>query len=301
MKKIYFSLVIICLTISSSYSQVGYAGLQFLKYGVSTRSLGMGDVSSSFGFDAAAAYDNPALLSTDDHSSIQISHKTWFADTKVEFLGLKTVAKNFSYSLFLNSTLIPDIPIRTIPGPATGMFDVHYFATGISTARKFSNDFSLGIGVKILYEKFFVDDATGLALDFGMRKVLENNLSLGASVSNVGSMSKLRNAATTIPTTVRIGGSFPIVFSENKSELLFALDAVDILPEKAMHIHSGFEFTYDKILSLRFGIQTGYEAKKFFSTGLGITYNNIIFDYAFVPTESSFEPGHTIGVGYIFE
>lgn len=85
------------------------------------------------------------------------------------------------------------------------------------------------------------------------------------------------------------------------SEILFATDAIDILPEKQMHISIGAEYLYDKIFALRLGYQSGFEAKKSLSVGLGITYNTVIFDYAFVPNIRNFAAGHTIAISYVFE
>ena len=286
---------------SLSFAQVGNAGMQFLKPGVSARSIAMGEVAASLGSDAAAAYNNPALLSQENNSYLQIFHSNLMANTTMQFLGAKTTFNRFAFAYTLNTTNIPNFEIRTIPGEAEGTFGVHYFASGIAASYSVDDNVSLGIGGKLLYEKIFIDDATGFAFDFGSRKKFENQFVIGASLNNLGAMSKLRNTSTTLPTTLRIGAAYPLALSGIHSEILFAADAIDILPEKQVHISTGAEFLYDKIFALRLGYQSGFEAKKNWSVGLGITYNTVIFDYAFVPYNNNYAAGHTIAISYIFE
>lgn len=63
-------------------------------------------------------------------------------------------------------------------------------STGISFGYKVTPNFSLGVTGKYLYEKIYVDEASGLAFDFGTNywKGLWN---LALVISNVGSMSEL--------------------------------------------------------------------------------------------------------------
>jgi len=274
--------------------------MQFLKLGIHPRMNALGDASVVLGSDAASAYTNPALLSLSANSSVQLSHKTWLAGTTTDFIGAKTSLNDFSFSVFLNTTNIPGFEVRTRPGPLEGMFDVHYFATGLSSAYALSETFSFGVNAKILYEKIFVDDATGFAADFGASHLVNDVLLLGASVNNIGSMSSLRSSATTLPTSARIGGSYTFIFPALNADMLVTTDGISFFAEKSNHLVGGVEFTYDRMLALRAGWQTGFEARNFFSAGLGITYNSLIFDYAFVPAKYSFDSGHTIAVGYIF-
>ena len=69
-----------------------------------------------------------------------------------------------------------------------------------------------------------------------------------------------------------------------------------------LHIHFGGEYFYNNIIALRFGYMTGYEAKGI-TAGLGIFWEGLNFDYAFLPYSfSSYNLGsaHTISLMYSF-
>ncbi|MBM4165598.1 MAG: PorV/PorQ family protein [Ignavibacteria bacterium] len=280
-------------------AQVGNTGLQFLKLGVDARAIAMGEASVANGTSVASSFVNPALLSP--IASLQITHRNWLEGTNIDFFGANTSVNDFTFALLLNSTTIPDFEIRVRPGEAEGVFNVHYFSAGITSAYAFAKDFSVGIGGKLLYEKFFVDDASGFAFDIGAKKTLNDHVMFGASLNNFGAMSKLRSKETKLPTSMRIGVTYIIPVSELHSVLAITSDVQEVFSEQQLHFHSGFEVTFNNYFSLRGGYLTGYEGRKNYTAGFGINYKNIIFDYAFSPSNFSFEPGHVITVSYGFE
>jgi hypothetical protein len=280
-------------------AQGGNTGLQFLNLGIDARISAMGEATVANGTTVASAFINPSLLSP--NTSLQFTHRTWLGETSIDFFGVKTSVNNFTFAMLLNSTTIPDIEIRTRPGNAEGIFNVHYFSAGISAAYAFEKDFSVGMNGKILYEKFYVDDASGVAFDIGAKKILLEHVILGASLNNVGGMSKLRSQETKLPSALHIGGTYAIPIAEFLSVLSLTTDAQKVFAEQQFHVHSGFDLTYDNLFSIRGGYLTGYEGRKNYTVGFGINYKNVIFDYAFLPSNFSFEPGHVITVSYDFE
>ncbi len=293
MKKIF----LLIFTLSSfTYAQNIGSGLSFLKLGVGAKSIAMGEAYTGISHDASSLYYNPAAISFIQQSEISLMHKEWISGTSVEYIGAISHTENFSFGFSVNSTNISDIEIRTQPGPLTGTFGSHNLAISGAVSVPISSSFSFGITGKFLLEKIYVDDANGYAFDFGGFYQLNKNFSFGAAIANIGTMNSLRSEKTILPTTLRFGASYNDVITDNIN-FLVSTDILKILEDKSAHFHFGSEFLYDNLLAARFGYQVGYEAKKF-STGIGILYSFLRFDYAYVPFTSTLGNTHTFSLTF---
>lgn len=292
--KIFFVLLFSSL---SAFSQNVKTGLPFLKTGVSAQTLAMGETFSCFSLETGALVYNPAVLASFTHNEISLSHKALFAETSTDYLGSVIVSEPFSYGFSLNTTSIRNIELRTQPGPAEGMFDARNFSFGFSTAAKLNEDFSLGVTAKFLYEKIFIDEASGYGIDVGGMYSLSNTIALSLAVNNFGSMDALHTSATTLPTTLRAGGSYFLTLNEQFSAVGNA-ELVKTLDDKLTHFHLGTEVAFEKNFALRLGYLTGYEARGF-SAGFGVQYAFVKFNYAYVPMTNSFTSGHIFTLGFL--
>ena len=96
MKK--FSIVIISLLLiagistAQEFAKVGTAGAQFLKIGVGSRGIAMGEAYDAVGNDATSIFWNPAGLAFVKNQSVMFSHANWIADISYD-------AAAYAYSL----------------------------------------------------------------------------------------------------------------------------------------------------------------------------------------------------------
>jgi hypothetical protein len=66
-----------------------------------------------------------------------------------------------------------------------------------------------GLAVKYLYEGIYVDESDGLAVDLGVRyNDIFPDFSMACAMKNIGSMTKLKNDKTVLPTEFKLGGSY---------------------------------------------------------------------------------------------
>lgn len=293
MKPILIFFAIIFL-IQTAFSQPGTTGLSFLKTGISPRAIAMGDAYPIEKADPASAYYNPSFLSLTNQTQIIFVHREWIEDTRTEFLGFSTIWNKFRFAFGINSTSVTDIEIRTTPGTPEGIFTSRNAALSFTTAY-ILNNLSFGISGKYLYEKILIDETSGYALDFGLLYKDLYGFNLGFSISNLGSMNKLRNESTTLPVISRVGVGRIINFETFDAVIIPAADFVTITNEKKSHLHLGVEMTYKNMVSIRSGIRTGYEAS-FFTAGLGVRYNILTADYAFVPFKYELGPTHSFSI-----
>jgi hypothetical protein len=300
MKKILLFLGCIFLIHHVAYSQAGETGLSFLKLGVGGRALGMGEAYSAVAADPNAMFYNPAAMSQADDAQILLMHKEWIQGVKTDYLGALTTWKAFRFGLSVNSTSVDDIELRSVPGPALGTFDARNAAIGLSLSYMITSSLSVGMTAKYLYEKILINEASGTGIDLGATYRTEWNILLAAGISNLGSMNPLADEASTLPRIFRAGGAYAIPLQDMDGTLTVASDVVSITNDNITHVNVGAELEYHRTFALRAGYQTGYDTKNF-SAGIGIYYNLLKFDYAYVPFTEDFGTTHTFSLGIEFQ
>jgi hypothetical protein len=289
------------LTVTVTFSQndgAGNTGLAFLKLGVTSRAISLGEAVVSSTNDASATHYNPAAMFNGSKTSLVFMHNEQVLGVRTEFLAGSFKFSKIALGFSVNNTSVDDIQIREIPGEQTGQFTAQNFALGLSLGYKVNEMLSLGLTGKFLFEKIYIDNASGLALDLG-GLYTKDNLSIGASISNLGSMSELRNESTKLPASIRLGGSYSFALTGISSKLLVGVDGYKVLSGGAFHANTGAELLYNDFLAIRVGYQSGYENKSL-TTGLGIKYKVFNLDYAFVPYKYSLGSSHTITLGTNF-
>ncbi len=278
------------------FSQNIQTGLSFLKLSANARSSGMGEAVTAISNDHSSFYFNPSSIRSSNRSQVTVSHRNGFAETTTEYLGATIPGNDITIAFSALTTSVNGIEVRLQPGEAEGTFDARNGMLGVGAAINLSNDLLLGFTGKLLYEKIFVDEASGYAFDGGILYTFDENINIGFSTTNFGHMGLLRSERSVVPATVRVGASYHTSLSSDIS-LLAASDIVKTINDNGIHSHLGAEAIYNSMFALRTGYQTGYETKSF-SGGVGILYGIIRFDYAFVPNNGAFTPNHLFSLSF---
>lgn len=300
MKKLFLILTITVGIGSASAQNVGVAntGLSFLKLGVTSRAVSMGEAVVSNSIDASATHYNPAALFLGSNVNALFMHNEQILGVRTEFLAAKIKFDKLAFGLSLNNTSVSDIEVREIPGAPIDKFTAQNFAIGLSGAYEVNEMLKFGITAKFLFEKIYIDNASGYAFDIG-GLYSRDNLSIGAVVSNFGSMTVLRNDASKLPAGIRFGASYLFILQKLGGGVRVSADGFKVLNGGVFHFNGGAEFTYKDFLSIRAGYQSGYEDRNI-TTGIGLKYKAFSLDYAFVPYRYSLGSSHTITVGTSF-
>jgi hypothetical protein len=283
---------------SALRAQAGADGMAFLKLGVGARSLGMGEAAVAAASDPTAAYYNPAALALSNRTQILLMHKSWIQDTKTEYIAAQTMLGSLRFGLAINATSVDNIELRSVPGPPEGTFSARNSAIGFSLAYDFDHSFAVGATVNYLYEKIFIDEATGLGLNFGALYFGPSDIRFAASVNNLGSMQALDLVATKLPTSVRFGAARTSPLESIQSSFTLAADIVSYTNESKTHLHAGAEVNYHDTFAMRLGYLTGYDARSV-TAGIGIHYGLLNFDYAYAPFRYDFGTTHTLSLGFL--
>ncbi|MBX2975887.1 MAG: PorV/PorQ family protein [Ignavibacteriaceae bacterium] len=296
--KFIIPLIIILFNVASAQS-VGNTGLSFLKLGFGARNVALGETGSVMSNDVTSLFYNPARLNPESKSEVILMHNSWVQGIRSEVIGVKFNFLGLPWGFGLNSTSIDDIEIRRKPGEPEGTFNSHFVFGTLATGYSISEELSLGASIKLIYENIWIDDANGIAFDLAANYQFNQSLSFSASLRNLGKMNKLRNESTQLPSEFRIGSSFKEKLPINDFDFAIGIEAQKYFQVDEIHLLIGSEFVYNNILALRVGYQTLYDAKNI-STGVGIIWNGLSFDYALTPMHYDLGMGHTFSIKLSF-
>jgi len=288
------------ITISLTAQDAGNAGLSFLKNGVSARNIGLADIGTLDG-DVTSVFYNPATLANIERPQISFTHQAWIQDLSSEIINANFKLFDVPFAIGVNTTKINGFEVRTKPtATPDAIVNINYFYGSLSTGFYVIENLAVGATLKYLYEGVFSDEATGLGFDLGIvYSKLINGLTVGASLRNLGSMEKLRDEATKLPSDFRLTTSYKTYIDEISSQVTAIGGFQKYLDVDATHIHLGGEVSYLKQFAIRLGYITGYDSKGL-TFGGGVFWNNFNFDYGFTPFDFGIGNAHTISLMYSF-
>ena len=295
-KILILGLLIIAIEAKAQNDGAGNTGLAFLKLGVGARALAMGEAYSSLTSDGAAVFYNPARLNSGEGSNVLFMYNSSMLDMTTNYIGAKTKYKKLGLGIGIFKNSINDIEVRNIPGEVLDKFNAQNMSLGISISYEVYKNLSIGVTSKMIYEKIYVDEASGVGFDVGANYA-KDNFSFSAVVSNFGYMNELRYTASKLPTAVRFGGAY--ITGKKDFSYAIAVEGYKIIDGGVFHINGGGEIGYKDLLFFRAGYQTGFDNKGF-TTGLGLKYKAFNLDYAFIPYSEAFGTSNTISLGFNF-
>jgi hypothetical protein len=241
---------------------------------------------------------NPSNIAASGIYCILFSHTEWIQDVRTEFLSFSTPFKYGYLALSIGNTSVDGLEVRSVPGPPIGTFNTQSTFFQLTYAAEITENIKIGIAPKYLYEKIFVDDATGWSIDIGTLYTPSlDGVTIGFSLTDLGSLAAFRNDRTDLPSQARLGGTYLISTGEMTFRAAAALSSE--LGVSANHLSLGAEVNYDDAVTIRLGYKTGY-AYRGFSAGIGLRYSLANIDYAFIPSSSQMGDAHIISIGFNF-
>lgn len=321
MKKLIFALVFFFIT-SSIYSQgvsVGKYSGEFLAIGVGGRALGMGSAFVALANDVSAGYWNPAGLSRLDFPQAMVMHDERFAGLVNYNYG--AVAIPYKSDMTLGFSVIR-LGVDGIPDTRNALIDLNGnlklddnelldyskitefsyadWAFLFSFAKRYNENLSYGANLKIIKRDIAEFGAWGIGFDIGAVYNPIENLLLGANLQDVTTTIVAWDNGTTqlISPTLKVGAAYQLKILNGVLTPAFDTDirfenrrfaSMLNLGPISFDFHSGLEYTYDNLISVRFG----YNDVKQFTFGAGIVLPKLNIDYSFVKFDRQGELGNT--------
>ncbi|MAL16359.1 MAG: hypothetical protein CL670_10725 [Balneola sp.] len=310
------ALLSLFIVLSSATLLAQGSGFEVLSIAPTPYSLSKGEATTSISDGAGSIFSNPALLSMNESSSIDLGYSFWIANITNIFGGVNFKNDRQAIAFSFYSSGADDYESRNNPGPPTGEFSIQY----ISIAAAYSYDFeyfALGGAVQYLNEENFTYRANGYAFNLGIAsEFLEERVRTGASVSNLGEMQNLNIDATPLPTNFKVGTSVDVInFSPPKNSdlpILFTAYADYVYPlvetedkdyadytVPGSYFNLGVSFTVAEVLQLSGGYKTQNNVRPV-SFGAAFSTSEVTFNYALIPFNTGYGTVHSIGIQYKF-
>lgn len=293
--------------------RAGLSALSFLKNDMSPQSFGMGGASVASPGNLYSAEINPAALVQIEGSGFALSNMVTGAGINQSlFTGAKVLEDGSVIGFGVNSLNSGAMEVRTEFEPnGTGQqFYVNNTAAGFSYARRLSQQFSIGVGLKYVYEGISTYRNHTITSDIGFLYTTDfKNLTFAVAVKNFGGNSSMSgdelevgyNRTTvslekyTAPTVFKMGLSF-IPYKTESKELLVSAE-LNHPSDNAENIRVGTQLNLRELLYLRLGYKLSVKGQNFPTAGLGIKTrigaHPLYIDYGINPTNQ-------MGVQHIF-
>ncbi|MCF7808495.1 MAG: PorV/PorQ family protein [Candidatus Marinimicrobia bacterium] len=190
MRKATILLLVILVATAFGQYRGGTTAAPFLKIGIGSRAIGMGEAFVALSDDASGLYWNPAGISRSDGPELFFSRNQWIADIDLNFAGVILPLYGIgTVGVSITSVNMEDMDVRTeLEQDGTGeKFSSSMMAMQGSIARNLTDRFSIGFNVKYIQEQIWHMKASAVAIDMGTLFVTQfNDMRLGMNISNYG-------------------------------------------------------------------------------------------------------------------
>lgn len=284
--------------------KVAQSDLQFLKFGIGARSVGMGEAYTAISGDPNCIFYNPAGTAFVDGVEMVFNHSQWIAGISYQSGVLAyntgrygTFSANYlgvNYGTFERT----EVDAHAWEAYVTrGDFEVNEYALGIGYATQITDRFFIGGQVKYAYQnlgssqiwenigsvfeatKDVKNETDVVAYDFGTYyNSGYYNLTVAMAVQNFSNIP--------LPLNFRFGLAMDInqVFFPSLAEHNLKL-ACDLLHPRdySERMQMGAEYCYKQFFALRGGYRINYDEQSF-TAGIGLKFvymgTKLQFDYA---------------------
>lgn len=207
----------------------GLAGVPF-RLGSSARGISMGNAMSSVQFGDVEAMNNPAVVPFASTRSATVSFGLLTLDRHLNVAGYaQSLPPSAGFALLLVNAGVGTIDGRDRDGLHTEDYSTSENEVLFAFGLKPANDFSIGLGVKLLYYKLFEGiKSTTVGFDLGVLYVISPDVTISGSMLDLNSKYKwdtsalygLQGTTTTdyFPTRKRVG----ICFSPGSHKLILS-------------------------------------------------------------------------------
>ena len=287
------AVLLIITTAFASAGEPGSSGFTFLRLGNGARAGGMGEAFTAVADDATSIYWNPAGMAAVEEVELNLTHNEWLMDIRFEQVTVVNEmwggAAGISFTGLYYGSLdrYGEYPSLT----PDGTFSPYDMALSLGYARDIIPNIALGAAFKIIYSKIDFESATGYAFDLGMtHRTKIEGLTLAAAMLNLGPQTSYIEEKFYPPFQLRLGGAYEIRKEALHGGLILATDVV-FPNDNDAKVLFGLEYSYQRLLMLRFGYKSGYNVQGP-TMGVGVVWKTLRFDYAYMPIDYDLGDAH---------
>ncbi len=266
---------------TSCFASAGETGAIFLNMGVNAKAEAMGGAYSAIADDASAVTINPGGMMQLQGQQVTVMHNEYLLDMNQEY---------FAYVSKIGKRAIGGSLLYLDTGSqsnytAGNVYQYTFRPTSYALSFAYGADagkvVSYGVALKYIKEKIDTFSGTAFALDAGMiYKPTPNGWRYAATLTNLGSDISLDQESDPLPLTLKLGAAY----QWENMPMISAFDLYMIRDEDPEY-HLGLQYTLQKLVALRLGYNSGFDAGSGFTFGVGVKQNDFGADYAFIPSK----------------
>jgi hypothetical protein len=300
----------------SDVSKKGTTGAPFLTIGQSARAIGMGSAFVGVVNDVSSIYWNPAGLTKAKGINVLFDHTLWLADIKYNYFAASYNLGDYgTIGLSFTGSDIGEMNVTTIDKPeGTGeTFSATQGAISLAYAIQLTENFSIGLSPKFIFESIWRMNSSAFAVDLGVQYITPfDGAVLAMSISNFGTSMQLSGNSNlvlhdldpsnsgnngnipayletntwSLPLTFRVGIAYNPIRTE-MHKITLAVDAMHP-SDNYESVNIGAEYAFNDFVFFRGGYKSLFldTSEESFSVGFGIKQSllgNVAlkFDYAY--------------------
>jgi len=297
MKKTYILyFVLISIVINTSVYAATNSAV-FLRINSSARTAALGGLGTAIYGDVSNTEQNPASLYWIDQREIVVSHNEWFEGIRSEYMAYAYPFRDDLIFAVSGKYLYIDGMNKTdSSGNLLGKFSSNDSVYTITLTKRLNDN--IGIGASTKFIKQVIDSSGGsvVAGDVGVIYNVEDRMSFGAAIRNVGDSLAIHKEAFPLPLTYSVGSAY--YFDSN---LNLGLDI-----DKEINCDTIYKFGADYFLLENINLRLGYSHTSATYANPGITFGlgfnmsyKVYIDYAFVPY-GDLGDTHRFSLKYVF-
>jgi len=173
---------------------------------------------------------NPVIINIVNKPILSASYGNWLADMKISSFSYNRHAFRGSVGFDFRYITLNDLELRK-ENPTDDPLAV-FGATAIAFDGNYIRQTNSGlISTKLRYISMQLLDetATGFAMDIGLQRKINDNLNMGISLHNLGSMSELYKEKPKLPVRLIIGSSYNFKVNSIDNSFIVAVEESSIV------------------------------------------------------------------------
>jgi len=276
-----------------AHAGVGTEGASFLNIPVGAGPAALGGAYTALADDVYAPTFNPGGLGAVQSNQFSAQHLSYLDSNHYEYFSFvhpmdrspSCSAQSFCPSGSLGGSIqyfgSGDMTATNTSGQATGSFSSHFAAYNLSYGHTVGQKLSLGITGKLINAKIDDVSANAYAVDLGSMYKVRENLTLAATLTNLGTKLTFLSEGDSLPLSAHFGAAY----RPNNS---LQLTAEGIYRKTGLASgHAGVEWRPMPMIALRGGYRTdttkGLSPMAGLTTGIGLEVWGQELSYAWLP------------------
>ncbi len=266
-----------------SYAASGTEGAAFLDIPVGAEPAAMGSAYTALAQDIYASVYNPAGLGFLDSTQLAGQHLSYLETLNYEYAGIAVPFKKSRTAMAGSVQYLGSGDIQGLEddGLTPHNYSSYYAAYNLSMGHALREKVAVGLTGKMIHAQLDDVSASAYAVDLGTLYRLRRDITLAATLRNLGSQLKFEDQGDSLPLAFHVGAAYrPSLRGLVSSELVYSKTG-------QVNWRLGGQWQPMEMFSLRMGYRTDtlkeLSALAGFSTGIGLHLWGHELAYAWLP------------------